>query len=212
MPILSYQFEPCAPNAVATTKDKATLEKFLREGAPHKLDFTRRFELRQSLDLSVGKAAAARLKVEPEALRRVLDTNGREKAVVTIDEVQVPPKQDVFVRVFINKPDANAATPIEDPHYAGSFAFFCCQEQPHDPTGPPKPPTTPSPVTGAPSPSQQKLRYLVDATATVRKLSQAGSLPPDVDISLVVVPVEEQRRIETQTVTLGRVELATAAF
>jgi hypothetical protein len=29
---------------------------------------------------------------------------------------------------------------------------------------------------------------------------------------LVVVPIEEQRRIETQKVTLGRVELATAAF
>src|ERR1044071_1180511 len=197
MPILSYQFEPCAPNAVATTKDKATLEKFLREGAPQRLEFTKRFELRQSLDLSPGKAAATRLKVEPDALRRVLDTNAREKAVVTIDEVQVPPKQDVFVRVFINKPDASASTPIEDPHYAGSFAFFCCQDASH--------------AGGAATPTP-KLRYLVDATATLRKLSQAGSLPPDVDISLVAVPVEEQRRIETQRITLGRVELAAASF
>jgi tyrosinase len=161
------------------------------------LEFTKRFELRQSLDLSVGKAAAARLKVEPDALRRVLDTNAREKAVVTIDEVQVPAKQDVFVRVFINKPDASASTPIEDPHYAGSFAFFCCQDASH--------------AGGAATPTP-KLRYLVDATATLRKLSQAGSLPPDVDISLVAVPVEEQRRIETQRITLGRVELAAASF
>jgi tyrosinase len=204
MPLLSYQFEPCAPNAVMTTKDKDTLEKFLREGAPHKLEFTRRFELRQSLDLAVDKPAAARLQIQPDALRAVLDNNARQKAVLTIDEVQAPPKQDVFVRVFINKPDASASTPIEDPHYAGSFAFFCCQEHPHE--GAATPAATPPPATN------QKLSYLVDATETVRRLSQAGSLSADTQITLVAVPIEEGRRIETQKVTLGRVELATAAF
>jgi tyrosinase len=196
MPILSYQFEPCAPGATVTSKDKATLEKFVREGGPHKLEFTKRFELRQSLDLTNEKAAAARLKVEPEALRAVLDTNARQKAVLSIDEVQPPVKQDVFVRVFINKPDASTATPIEDPHYAGSFAFFCCA-QPHE---------------GMSQPVMPKLQYLVDATETVRRLSQAGSLTSDLDISLVVVPIEDQRRPETQKITLGRIELATAAF
>ncbi|HEY2961782.1 MAG TPA: tyrosinase family protein [Pyrinomonadaceae bacterium] len=209
MPILSYQFEPCAPGATLTTKDKATLERFLREGGPHKLEFTRKFEMRQSLDLPVDKPAAARLKVEPDAFRSVLDSNARQKAVLTIDEVQVPPKQDVFVRVFINKPDASAATPIEDPHYAGSFAFFCCSEPPHhEGTAAPTPAATPTPAAA----TNQKLRYLVDATSTIQKLSQAGSLSSDVEISLVVVPIESQRRIETQKLTVGRLELATAAF
>ena len=208
MPLLSYQFEPCAPGATLTSKDRATLEKFLREGAPHKLEFTRRFELRQSLDLAVDKPAAARLQIQPDALRSVLDNNARQKAVLTIDEVQAPPKQDLFVRVFINKPDASASTPIEDPHYAGSFAFFCCQEHPHDPTGAPVPVVSPTPLT----PVNQKLSYFVDATETVRRLSQAGSLSADTQITLVAVPIEEGRRIETQKVTLGRVELATAAF
>lgn len=221
MPLLSYQFEPCAPGAMLTTKDKATLEKFLREGAPHKLEINKRFELRQSLDLPVGKPAAARLQIQPDAFRSVLDTNAREKAVLTIDEVQVPAKQDVFVRVFVNKPDASATTPIEDPHYAGSFAFFCCQEEHHEgaatpaPTPPrpaaatpPRPAATPTPA----ATTNQKLRYLVDATPTVRRLSQAGSLSSEMQISLVTVPIEEQRRIETQTLTVGRIELATAAF
>jgi tyrosinase len=201
MPLLSYQYEPCAPGATLTSKDKATLEKFLREGAPHKLDYGKRYELRQSLDLAVGKPAAARLKVEPDALRGVLDASARQKAVLTIDEVQVPPKQDVFVRVFLNKPDASKDTPIEDPHYAGSFAFFCCEDQhaleAHDPTA---------------APNTPKLRYLVDASQTIQRLSQAGSLPADLDVSLVAVPIEDQRPIQTQKLTLGRVELATAAF
>jgi tyrosinase len=126
----------------------------------------------------------------------VLDANARQKAVVMIDEVQPPAKQDVFVRVFINKSDASAATPIEDPHYAGSFAFFCCAEQ-HE---------------GMTQPVNPKLRYLVDATQTIQRLSQGGSLGTDMDISLVVVPIEDQRRIEAQRITVGRVELATAAF
>ena len=89
-----------------------------------------------------------------------------------------------------------AETPLEDPHYAGSFAFFCCAEQ-HE---------------GMAQPVMPKLRYLVDATETVRRLNQGGSLGSDMEISLVVVPIEDQRRPETQRITLGRVELATAAF
>jgi tyrosinase len=197
-PLLSYQFEPCAPGAPGSvTKDKATLERFLREGGPHKLDYIKRYELRRPLTLPIGRSEPTRLKVEPEAFRQVLDPNGREKAVLTIDEVEVPPKQDVFVRVFVNKPDASSATSIDDPHYAGSFAFFCCPDPAH------------AGMAVAPTP---KLRYLVDCTQTVRRLGQGGSLTPDLDVTLVPVPIEEQRRIETPSVTLGRVELAVAAF
>ena len=89
------------------------------------------------------------------------------------------------------------ATSIDDPHYAGSFAFFCCPDPAH------------AGMAVAPTP---KLRYLVDVTQTVRRLGQGGSLSPDLDVTLVPVPVEEQRRIETPSVTLGRVELAVASF
>ena len=197
-PLLSYQFEPCAPGAPGSvTKDKATLERFLREGGPHKLDYIKRYEVRRPLTLPIGRSEPTRLKVEPDVFRAVLDPNGREKAILTIDEVEVPPKQDVFVRVFVNKPDASSATSIDDPHYAGSFAFFCCPDPAH------------AGMAVAPTP---KLRYLVDCTQTVRRLGQGGSLTPDLDVTLVPVPIEEQRRIETPNVTLGRVELAVAAF
>jgi hypothetical protein len=57
-----------------------------------------------------------------------------------------------------------------------------------------------------------KLRYLVDVTPTVRKLSQGGSLSPDMDITLVTVPAEEQRPVEPQKLNVGRIELAVARF
>ena len=214
-PLLTYQYEPCAPGmAPSIVKDKATLERFLREGAPAKLEFVKRYELRRPTPNILERAAPARLKVEPEAFRTVLDIAGREKAVLTVDEVEPPAKQDVFVRVFINKPDASAATSIDDPHYAGSFAFFCCEDEAmkgHEgmtPTSTPVPGSSPS----APASTLPKLTYLVDVTPTIRKLSQGGSLSPDLDLTLVTVPIEENRRVETQRLNIGRLELAVARF
>jgi len=224
-PLLSYQFEPCAPGmTVAPVRDRDALEKFLREGGPHKLEYVKRYELRSPLSMMLQKSAAAQIKIEPDAFRTVLDTNGREKAVLTLDEVEVPPKQDVFVRVFVNKPDASAGTSIDDPHYAGSFAFFCCEKdggmKGHEMPPPSTPSATPtatasaSPTaTGAaPASNLPKRRYLVDVTPTIRKLSSGGSLSADLNVTLVTVPVEEQRKIETERVNLGRLELAVARF
>lgn len=216
MPLLSYQFEPCAPGAgPLVVKDRAILEKFLREGAPHKLEYLKRYELRRPFTTNLLQAAPSRLKVEPEAFRTVLDVAGREKAVLTIDEVEPPVKQDAFVRVFLNKPDATAATSIEDPHYAGSFAFFCCEVDPtmkgHDMTAASSPSASPVPAATGRA-TMPKLRYLVDVTPTVRKLSQGGSLSPDLDITLVTVPVEEKRQVEPLKLNVGRIELAVARF
>lgn len=194
-PIFSYQFEPCAPGVTASPMDKQALEKFLREGAPAKLEFIKRYELRRAVTAELQKPSGARLKIEPDAFRALMDSSAREKAILTVDEVEAPLKQDLFVRVFINKPDASADTPIEDPHYAGSFAFFCCA------TG----------ADHAAMAAKPKLRYLVDVTDTVRKLNQGGSLSADVDITLVAVPVEN-REVETRTVTLNRIELGVARF
>jgi tyrosinase len=224
-PLLTYQYEPCAPAMAkaAAVKDKATLEKFLREGAPHKLEFIKRFELRQPMTTVLQQGVPARIKVEPEAFRQVLDQAGREKAVLTIDDVEPPAKQDVFCRVFINKPDATAATSIDDPHYAGSFAFFCCEEEamkghesmtptPATKPTPGKAAASATPASIAPASRMPKLRYLVDATETIRRLSQGGSLTSDLDVTLVTVPIEDKRQVETQRVTLGRLELAVAQF
>jgi tyrosinase len=216
-PLLTYQFEPCAPGMAlhAAIKDRQTLEKFLREGAPSKLEFIKRYEVRRPTNDLRGDTPS-RLKVEPEAFRTVLDVAGKERAVLTVDEVIAPPKQDVFVRVFINKPDAVAATPIDDPHYAGAFAFFCCEDHPdmkgHEAMTPAPTPAKGAAPAAAPTGTSAKLSYLVDVSPTIRKLSQAGSLSPDLDVTLVTVPIEANRPVETQKVTLGRLELAVARF
>jgi tyrosinase len=197
-PIFTYQFEACGPTTLTSKLDRAALEKFLREGAPAKLEFTKRYEVRQSLTTEPRKAASGIIKIEPDLVRSVLEKNDpKEKVVLTIDEVEIPAKRDYFVRVFINKPDATEQTPIEDPHYAGSFAIFFDEEAMKSHPG----------AGGHPKPG-----FLVDVTSTLRKLSQAGSLSTaDVNVTLIPVPYEG-REATTERLTLGRLELGLARF
>jgi hypothetical protein len=84
--------------------------------------------------------------------------------VLTVGDVDMPPKRDFFVRVFLNKPDVSADTPIDDPHYAGSFGFFFDESGMKSQEGAAG--MRAGPLTG----------FLIDATPTLQKLNQAGSL------------------------------------
>ncbi len=189
--LFSYQFEPCSPPLRMKRKQ---LEKLLREGAPVKLEFTQRFKLAQALSGEVGKPLTGGIKVEPEAFRGALEAGGKTAVVLTVGGVEVPDKTDYFVRVFLGKPDASASTPLDDPHYAGSFAFFFDSSAMPNMAGHPKP------------------GYLVDVTPTLRKLSQAGSLSAaQVDVSVIPVPYEG-RQATGQPLALDRLELGIARF
>src|SRR5215467_14601822 len=100
----------------AKIQDKEQLRQWLEKGAPVKFEFVKRFEVREQMATEVQKPAGGKIKIEPEAFQTVLQ-NESDRAVLTVDEVEIPEQQDVFVRVFINKPDASAQTSIDDPHY-----------------------------------------------------------------------------------------------
>lgn len=205
-PILTYQFEPCSLTAAGGAKkmagDRKALEKFLREGAPSKLEFVRRFELRQSFTAEIGKPATGAIKIDAGALHDVLQGGPKTRAVLTVADVDIPEKRDFFVRVFVDKPDASAGTSIDDPHYAGSFGFFFDEtvlkshQHPAGDSG-----TIARPKTG----------YLVDITSTLQNLNQGGSLSSDkVDVSFVAVPYG--KREAKGHLTLQRLEFGVAKF
>jgi tyrosinase len=200
-PLFVYQFEACGPT-MKTSKmmsDKKALEAWLRAGAPSKFDFVKRFELRQTITAGMKKATATGISVEPDALRSVLESGGNNRAVLTIDDVEIPAKRDFFVRIFVNKPDASAETPIEDPHYAGSFGFFFDESILND---------QPALAKGG----RPKAGYLVDMTPTLRKLGQAGSLSgPQVNVTLVPMPYVH-REATAERLTLGHLALGIARF
>ena len=200
-PILTYQYEPCSLMTSPGGQKKLQgrqLEQFLRTGAPSKLDFVQRFELRQTVTAEVGKASTAAIKIEPGAFHDALQGNNKNRAVLTVGDVAVPEKRDFYVRVFINKPDASAETSIDDPHYAGSFGFFDDDS------------AMKSRTDMAGMPGRPRTGFWVDVTATLQKLNQAGSLASETNVSLV--PVAYAKRQSAGHLTLQRLELAAVRF
>jgi tyrosinase len=196
-PYFSYQFEPCHPAEArpGAILEQATLEKFLREGAAVKLEFERRFEIRRSVTAIVGRPATAAIPVEPGVLRSVLEAGPKTSAILTVAGAELPSQSDFFVRVFLNKPDATQQTPIDDPHYAGSFAIFfdakaMREEGRHGKPG-----------------------YVVDITPTIRRLAGAGALTSDNQVAVSLVPVPfEGREVAGKQITIERLELGVAHF
>jgi len=202
-PILSYQFEPCSLAGAQAGHGKLQgrqLEAFLRAGAPSRLEWGPRFELRQSMTVEVGKPDTIPLSVEPAALATALQAGPRTRIVLTVGDVQMPRQRDFFVRVFLNKPDASGDTSIDDPHFAGSFAFFFDENAMQGHAMAPE--SSAAPLTG----------LLIDIKPTLQRLSQAGSLSASqVQVSLVPVPFA-RREATGERLTFGRLEVAVARF
>jgi len=125
-PVFSYRYDdvgPGAPGAGAPAADtKAEQDASSRKAkasASIRLDVQKRFAVTQPVAASIDKPAVVQLPVDPASLR---SDGGR--TLLAFDGATLDHTEDFSVRVFLNKPDATAATPPEDPHFAGAFAFF----------------------------------------------------------------------------------------
>jgi tyrosinase len=195
-PAFDYQFEPCGPTHTQNLQlqRRAALEAYLKQGAPVRLDYTQRVELKRSVTAQIGKPLVSAAKIEAQTIGSMLASEGKTSALLTVDGVEVPEKAEFYVRVFINKPDAGPDTAISDPHFAGSFGFF---QDSHEMAGM---------AAGATHP---KLGFVVDMTPALRRLSQGGSLAGSVDVTLVPVAYEK-RRAEGQRLSIDKLELGIA--
>lgn len=197
-PILLYQFEPCAPNETsngALTGSK--LQKFLREGAPSALTFGPPHAASGPVVAEAGKPVNVTISVDAATLQGALGSDTHNRLVLTLDGVDIPAPTEVFVRVFLDKSDASAETPIDDPHYAGSFAVFSDPQAMAGMTG------------------DHRARFLVDLTSTMQKLNRRGSVPADrVDVTLIAVPYNRGKPAEqhASVVKIQSVVLASARF
>jgi tyrosinase len=195
MPLFSYQFEACGPVQTENKMSRVALEAFLKAGAPVKMEFTQRVELKRALETDVGRPVPSAAKIEAETLRRVLESEGKTSALLTVDGVQVPERTDFYVRVFADKPDATAETPISDPHYAGSFGFFQDVR------------AMKAMAAGA---AHAKPGFIVDLTPTLRRLSRSGALP-QAQLDVTLVPVAYEKREATgQRLGIEKLELGIA--
>jgi tyrosinase len=195
-PVFDYQFEPCSPTQAMSQQlhQRAALEAYLKQGAPVRLDYTQRLELNRNMTAEVGKPVAAATRIEMPIISNVLASQGKTAALLNLDGVQAPEKAEFYVRVFVNKPDAVAETPISDPHYAGSFGFFQDSRE------------MPGMAAGAEHP---KFGYVVDLNPTLRRLNEGGLSGSQLQVTLVPVPYTG-RKAQGQRLNIGKLELGVA--
>lgn len=204
-PLLSYRYETSTKGddsdnktlAEAQTEQESgdpsteELRAFLREGANVQLTPIERFAVQRGALLRIDQPQALQLEVQPRALFAPMEQEDARnvRAILTIDEVSIPEQRDQFVRVFISRPNATSDTPITDPGFAGSFAFFNDAEVQDLET--------------------MKAKFVLDITETVRRLRERGDLTEDGGFEVRLVPVatnnqeSDPRQFSVETIELS---------
>jgi tyrosinase len=118
------------------------------------------------------------------------------------------PKNSFEVRVFLNQPDANASTPIEDnPHYAGSLFLFGHGECGGD-TGHCEPPVAPRGAFDLRPPSHlTPMDLSLDASEAVAAAAKSAGAAP-VTVTLVAVD-HKGKQIENPGLDFEGISIAT---
>lgn len=184
MPLLSYQYEhsdigsPVAQKIVKTKADFNKLEDRIKKGANIKFDIKNRISIASKTAISIAKPFTAQPRANAGDFAGIINNDAaKDHVFVRVNYAQLPAESDFFVRVFINLPDANANTPVDNIHYAGSFAFF-----------------------GSPMPENNRHmdmaahhhvpKFLVNITPTLQKLKKNQQLTDKnpLSIQLVAVP------------------------
>jgi tyrosinase len=195
MPLLSYQYESsaigsAAARAMPAAAELEQLEKRVRAGIDVRFEVTKRVLIAERASVSLAQPLSKETRVTPQDLAALIDGDRtRERVFASIHYVQAPATNDFFVRVFLNLPAASASTPTDDPHYAGSFAFFGKQAAHGD--------------------HQPKKDFLVNVTDTLQRLKRMGELAADrpISVQLVAVPATAGFADPDTELVLDKVEL-----
>lgn len=188
-PVFLYRFEDCFPVRGLRERSSAELEEFVKRGAKVKLDFIDQVEVQDELTLEVGLPMTRAIPMKTDLFRSALVAEQPNRLLLTVGTAKPPVQSDVFVRVFVNMPDATPDTSIEDPHYAGTFAFF---ESNHDDKH-----------------GSEQRQFIVDLTESVRRLRTKGVFrdSSQVEVQLVAVPFPDRQpkatKIHIERLMLG---------
>lgn len=184
LPLLSYQYEssaigssPASALRVRSAADYKRIEKRVREGADIRFEIKQRISIAQQARISIDRPFSKESDMSTNDFSALVDSDtAKERIFVNVNYARLPKSGDFYVRVFINLPNANVNTPTNDPHYAGSFAFFGTQaEDDH----------------GTDDAHHHKTDFLVNVTPTLQRLERGGALRASrrISVQLVAVPV-----------------------
>ncbi len=191
LPLLSYRYDADVAGTPKQALQKAEHErisKLVRQGAPSKLEFENRFEIARDARAVVGKPEAFAIKVDSSALGSMLEPSGSKRLLLSVDGVTGPASPDFFVRVFLgNQPPTDLN--INNPAYAGSFAFFGDAHGGHG--------------------ENHKLQFLVDVSEAARRMQQQGALLKNGALNVFLVPVAfPGQDLKVREFSLGRLVLS----
>jgi polyphenol oxidase len=111
---------------------------------------------------------------------------GQQRIILHIEGVEVPPDRAALVNVFLNRPDATAATPTSDPGFVGSVVLV------------------PNTVAGGHSHRKVQRNFAFDVTDKFRGAAPGGEL------SVTLVPFQgDGQRPSSVALTYKRVYIAT---
>lgn len=201
MPLLSYQYESSPIGGLSVSQSLLTkaayrlVEKRIREGADIRFDVRHRLRLSERVTISAGRPTILRSTVDAEGIGQVINSDAaRERVFASVEYAQLPASSDFNVRVFVNLPSASAATPNDDPHYAGSFAFFG---------------TSVPDTEGANAAGHHQPRFLVNLTETLQRLRQLQELRggQPITLQLVPTPFEGSAEVADTTLVLNAVDI-----
>jgi tyrosinase len=194
MPLLSYQYESSAvgsapARAAVAASEFRKLEKRLREGAEMRFEIKKRVRIAEQAHVSLGRPASFEARVSPGEFAALVQSDHRDERVfASIEWAELPPSNDFFVRVFLDLPSANANTSTDDPHYAGSFAFFGSQGD-------------------GGGGHHGKTDFLVNVTDALKRIGRTGAPSGRLSIQLVAVPVTGAFVKPNAQLTLKNVDL-----
>ena len=203
MPLLSYQFESSAIGGspaqltIARKREFQLLERRIRAGANVRFDVKQRVRIAEKAVVSIATPVSRETQLSASDFTSIVNGDAATQRVfASVGFARLPATSDFAVRVFINLPAANRATPIDDPHYAGSFAFF----------GTSLPATAAGTVRDAAAVAAaehiHQPQFLVNITETLRRLTQRGDLRPGAPISLQLVAVPFGDKFEREDTQL----------
>ena len=135
------------------------------------------FVIPVGLATPVGRFVSQPIKV-PETVR-----GSFKQAEVRLHRVPQLPVS-CFIRVFLNLPDANASTPIDDPHYAGYLSIFGHGDCIGGPGHCDLPPSRPRQYDQRPRHHNTPRNHRVNVTKTARRLLEKARA---LQITLVVI-------------------------
>jgi tyrosinase len=115
-------------------------------------------------------------------------------------DVAVTQARDTEYRVFLDRPQLTAQTPVTDPGYVGSFGVLVHGD--HGARSARGGQGAHGAADGATNPS-----FVVDLTAAIQRVYGSGSPPPDA-IRLQFIPVPNRPGARVGTIRPGRIEIA----